>query len=293
MKWLITGADGMLGGDLVRELEERGEEVFGTTIDTLDITDAGAVGQRVAELAPAVIVNCAAFTRVDDCETGEDLATKINGWAVETLADAANRAGSLLVQISTDFVFDGAASSPYEINQPVAPISAYGRSKLVGEQRAKLANRHIVLRTSWLFGAGGWNFVEAIRKQVLSGRSELRVVDDQRGCPTYTPHLASAIVRLGGIVAAAPELGGVYHYSDAPDCTWFDFAAAVVDEMRREGAASPDVAVLPTTSAEFVRPAKRPSYSVLSTERYQRVTGCAAESWRDGLENYFERTREA
>jgi dTDP-4-dehydrorhamnose reductase len=135
----------------------------------------------------------------------------------------------------------------------------------------------------------GWNFVEAIRKQILLGRTELRVVNDQRGCPTYTPHLASAIVRLSDIVRNSPELGGTYHYSDVDECTWFDFATAIVDEMKREGSAPGDARVLPTTSAEFPRPAKRPAYSVLSLERYHRVTGCAPESWSDGLDEYFSK----
>jgi len=175
----------------------------------------------------------------------------------------------------------------------VAPLSVYGRSKLEGEERARLARRHVVLRASWLFGTAGWNFVEAIRKQVLSGRTTLRVVDDQRGCPTYTPHLSLAIARLAARVADEPGLGGTYHYAGVPACTWFDFAAAIVEEMQADGSAPPDARVEPTTTAEFPRPAQRPAYSVLSTERNQRVTGCEPESWRDGLREYFEATRNA
>ncbi|MGK2857103.1 MAG: dTDP-4-dehydrorhamnose reductase [Thermoanaerobaculia bacterium] len=289
MRYLITGNKGMLGTDLSQALEERGDEVFGVDKDVLDITDSEAVERFVGEILPDVIVNCAAYTQVDDCEANEATASKVNGWAVESLADAANRVDALLIQISTDFVFDGGATRPYEINDQVAPISAYGRSKLEGEVRARIAKRHIILRTSWLFGVRGWNFLEAIRKQNLLGRTELRVVTDQRGCPTYTPHLASAIVRLADIVRASPDLGGVYHYSDAPECAWFDFAAAIVEQMKREGSASPEARVLPTTSAEFPRPARRPAYSVLSAERYRRVTGCEPESWLDGLADYFER----
>jgi len=164
----------------------------------------------------------------------------------------------------------------------------YGASKLEGEARARLASRHIILRTSWLFGAHGWNFVEAIRKQILAGRTELRVVTDQRGCPTYTPHLANAIVRLAELARQDRTLEGVYHYSDSPECAWFEFASAIVEEMKREGSADPATRVLPATSADFPRPAKRPAYSVLSPERYRRVTGCEPESWIDGLADYFE-----
>lgn len=291
MRWLITGGKGMLGTDLARALEERGDEVARADLDTLDITDKEAVDRQVDGFRPDVLVNCAAFTKVDDCETSVDTAMKVNGWAVEQLADAARRNDSLLVQISTDFVFDGSMRRPYEITDQVAPLSVYGRSKLEGEERARLAPRHVVLRTSWLFGTSGWNFVEAIRKQVLSGRTTLRVVDDQRGCPTYTPHLASAILRIADRAFADPELGGTYHYSDAPDCTWFDFAAAIVEEMQADGSAPADARVERTTSAEFPRPATRPAWSVLSTERYRRVTGHEPESWRDGLAEYFEATR--
>jgi dTDP-4-dehydrorhamnose reductase len=291
MRWLITGGNGMLGTDLGRALASRPDEVFQVGHRALDISDKETVDRYVDEILPDVIVNCAAYTKVDDCETNVDHAMKINGWAVEQLADAANRHSALLVQISTDFVFDGNASAPYEINHPVAPLSIYGRSKLEGEERARLSGRHAVLRTSWLFGSNGWNFVEAIRKQILSGNTALRVVDDQHGCPTYTPHLAAAIVRLADRVREEAELGGTYHYCDAPPCTWFDFATAIVDEMLADGSAPDGARVDRTTSAEFPRPARRPAYSVLSTERYERVTGHAPESWRDGLREYFEVAR--
>lgn len=291
MRWLITGGNGMLGTDLGRALEERGDEVFQVGHRALDISDKETVDRYADEILPDVIVNCAAYTKVDDCETNVDHAMKINGWAVEQLADAANRHDALLVQVSTDFVFDGTSTVPYEITDPVAPLSVYGKSKLEGEERARLAKRHVVLRTSWLFGANGWNFVEAIRKQILSGRTTLRVVDDQRGCPTYTPHLANAIVRLSDCVRAENELGGTYHYCDSPHCTWFDFATAIVDEMLADGSAPAGTHVDRTTTAEFPRPARRPAYSVLSTERYRHVTGHEPESWRDGLAEYFEATR--
>lgn len=289
MRYLITGGTGMLGRDLASAVDERGGEAFAPGHHALDVTDAESIDRYVAEIGPDVIVNCAAFTKVDDCEANEAHARKVNGWAVEQLADAANRSDALLVQVSTDFVFDGSASSPYEINAPVRPISSYGASKLEGEERARLASRHIILRTSWLFGVHGWNFVEAIRRQLLAGRTELRVVTDQRGCPTYTPHLADAIVRLAELVRKEATLGGIYHYSDSPECSWFDFASAIVDAMKGEGSADPAACVLPTTSAEFPRPARRPAYSVLSTERYRRVTGCESESWIDGLADYFAR----
>jgi len=276
VKWLITGAAGMVGRDLREALELRGEDVVALSKDDLDITDSRLVQAAVSEAHPDVIVNCAAYTRVDDAESNERVANAINGSSVELIAQSANDAGALLVQLSTDFVFDGAKRTPYEIHDPTAPLSAYGRSKLLGETAAQHAKRHIVLRTSWLFGRHGNNFVEAIRRQLGKAVNPLRVVNDQRGRPTYTPHLAGVIIRLvnGGT-------NGFVHYADEPECTWYDFACAIVEEL---GAS---VTVQPVSTEEFPRPAKRPPYSVLSTERYERLTGVRPENWREGLREYL------
>jgi dTDP-4-dehydrorhamnose reductase len=276
-RWLITGGGGMVATDILHELEERGADVVSVSRSDLDVSDAPAVSALVRDVKPSVIINCAAYTRVDDAEANEAVATAINGSAVESIAHAANQADALLVHISTDFVFDGAKRTPYEVNDVTAPISAYGRSKLVGEHAAARARKHLIVRTAWLFGVHGHNFVEAIRNQVKKGTNPLRVVDDQRGRPTYTPHLAHAIIRL----AHNDHARGVVHYADEDPCTWYDFATAIVKEL----GASP--AVLPVTSAEFPRPAIRPPYSVLSTERYERLTGVRPESWRDGLHEYL------
>ncbi len=274
----------MAGHDVCAALETRGENVVALLRKDLDITDVHAVRDAVRDARPDVIVNCAAYTRVDDAERNEHLATAINGSAVEFLADAANGAGALLVQISTDFVFDGSKRTPYEINDPTAPLSAYGRSKLAGEQAAAGARKHVVLRTAWLFGVHGPNFVEAIRNQARKGTNPLRVVplrvvNNQRGRPTYTPHLADAIVRVARLAHESAGARGIVHYADGPECTWFDFARAIV------GAGT---AVNPVTSAEFPRPAVRPAYSVLSTERYERLTGLKPESWEEGLREYLQ-----
>ena len=275
-KWLVTGAAGMVGSDLVAELESRGEETIALTKSDLDITNARAVQHMMRERKPSIIVNCAAYTKVDAAEENEALANAVNGSAVEHLAHAANAVDALLVQISTDFVFDGAKKSPYDIHDATNPLSAYGRSKLLGELAATHAEKHLVLRTSWLFGRNGANFVEAMRNQIAKGTNPLRVVDDQRGCPTYTPHLAHAIIRLASLDAT-----GIAHYTDVDECTWYDFAKAIVEEL---GA---DVRVNPVSTKAFPRPATRPAYSVLSTERYERLTGVRPESWRDGLREYL------
>jgi dTDP-4-dehydrorhamnose reductase len=277
-RWLITGAGGMVGTDLVDELIARDEEVVALPKSDLDIADARAVQTMVQEKRPTIIVNCAAWTKVDDAEENESIANALNGSSVEFLARAANDAGALFVQLSTDFVFDGAKETPYDINDPTGPLSAYGRSKLLGELAATHAEKHLVIRTSWLFGVHGPNFVEAIRNQIRKGTNPLKVVDDQRGRPTYTPHLANAIIRLAQL-----DAHGVAHYADEEECSWFDFARAIVEEL---GA---DVVVKPVSSDDFRRPAARPAYSVLSTERYERLTGVRPESWREGLRDYFSR----
>ena len=280
-RWLITGGAGMVATDLREALESRDADVVVASKMDLDVTDAAAVSSFVRKTKPSIIVNCAAYTRVDDAESNEGLATAINGSAVELLAEAANGVDALLVQLSTDFVFDGRKRSPYEVNDPTSPLSAYGRSKLVGEQATTHAKKHLIVRTSWLFGVHGHNFVEAIRNQIRKGTSPLRVVNDQRGRPTYTPHLAEAIIRL----AQNERARGIVHYADEDECTWFDFARAIVEQS---GA---DTEVLPVTTAEFPRPATRPAYSVLSTERYERLTGVTPESWRDGLHEYLATRR--
>ena len=270
----------MVGHDVCAALESRGEAVLPLTKAALDITDAVAVRDAVRHAKPDVIVNCAAYTKVDDAEANEHLATAINGSAVEFLANVANDVDALLVQISTDFVFDGSRRTPYEVNDVPAPLSAYGRSKLVGEQAASIARKHVVLRTAWLFGVHGSNFVATIRNLVRNGTNPLRVVNDQRGRPTYTPHLADAIVRLAQRAHEDENARGIVHYADEPECTWFDFARAIVGER---------ATVMPVSSDTFPRPAIRPAYSVLSTERCERITGVKPQSWESGLRDYLER----
>ncbi len=275
-RWLVTGAGGMVGTDLRHALEIRDEEVVALTKSDLDITDSRAVNAAIVHARPSIIVNCAGYTRVDDAETNERLANAINGSSVEFLAQAANSIDALLLHISSDFVFDGRKPTAYEINDPPSPLSAYGRSKLLGETAATHASKYVIVRTSWLFGVHGANFVEAIGNQMREGTSPLRVVNDQRGRPTYTAHFADALIRIANL-----DTRGIIHYADEPDCTWYDFASAIVEEL---GA---DVAVKPVSSDEFPRPATRPQYSVLSTERYERLTGVKPESWREGLREYL------
>lgn len=267
MKLYVTGASGMLGRSVVAAGERAGHEVTALSRAELDVTDPEAVaaGLRGADAA----INCAAFTDVDACETEEERATLVNGDGAGHVAAAA----PVVVQVSTDYVFDGASRRPYVESDAVAPQSAYGRSKLAGERAVAGANeRHFIVRTSWLFGAGGKNFVDTM---LTAGpeRGELKVVDDQVGCPTYVGHLGGALVEL-----AATEAYGIHHIAGAGACSWYEFAREI---FRR---AELDVAVEPCTSAEFPRPAKRPAYSVLGSERPDAMH---LPDWRAGLAAYL------
>ncbi|HVR44979.1 MAG TPA: dTDP-4-dehydrorhamnose reductase [Thermoanaerobaculia bacterium] len=282
-RWLVTGASGMLGSDLTAALRRAGESVIPFGRAELDLTRAADVRRAALRTRPDVIVNCAAWTKVDAAEQDRRTAELVNGTAVGHLAEAADTTGALLIQISTDFVFDGTSSRPYRPEDPPAPLSAYGASKLIGEREAARASAHLVVRASWLFGAGGPNFVEAIRKQVDSGRTELRVVDDQHGRPTWTPHLAAAIVALGRAALGSADARGIVHYGDEPPCSWFDFAVEIVAALRPAG----EIVVRPVPSSEFPRPAARPPFSVLDTSRYESITGLRPASWKEGLARYL------
>jgi dTDP-4-dehydrorhamnose reductase len=281
LRWMITGAGGMVGRDLTDELRSRGEDILAYSRADLDIASPRALGAIVRENKPSIIVNCAAYTKVDAAEQNDSIANAVNGSAVEFLANAATAIDALLVQISTDFVFDGTKRTPYEINDETNPLSVYGKSKLLGEFAASHADKHLLIRSSWLFGVHGSNFVEAILNQIRKATNPLRVVDDQRGRPTYTPHLARAIIRLARLAHESAEARGTVHYADTGECTWFDLAKAIVEEC---GATTQVKAV---TTDEFPRAAKRPAYSVLSTDRYERLTGVAPDSWREGLREYL------
>jgi dTDP-4-dehydrorhamnose reductase len=253
MRWLVTGSNGMLGTDLVELLSSVGEEVTGADRATLDVSDAAAVDAAVA--GHDVVVNAAAWTAVDDAEEHEDAARVVNADGPRLLARAVSRQGARLVQVSTDYVFDGSAREPYAEDAPTAPASAYGRTKALGEQavREELPEAHLVVRTAWLYGAHGGCFPRTIAR-VATERGSVDVVDDQVGQPTWTRDVADLVLRL--VRADAPA--GTYHATSSGRASWFEFARAVVD------AAGLDPSVVgPTSSAAFVRPAPRPAYSVL------------------------------
>ncbi len=277
-KVLVTGASGMLGSDLAPALAAAGYEVFARSKADLDIVDPTQVSGALAELQPDVVVNCAAFTRVDACET-EPGCFEVNGRAVGHLAEACGRVGAQLVQISTDFVFDGRKRTPYLEDDPAQPESAYGRGKQAGEDAALRLPGSLVVRASWLFGRLGWNFVEAILKQVEDGRDRLSVVTDQVGRPTATTDLAEGIVAL-----LESGASGIYHFANRGEVSWNEFAHAILRLAGRSG-----VVVEGTASEALARPARRPPYSVLDTGKYERLTGRPIRHFMFPLSEYIAR----
>ena len=281
MRILIFGGTGMLGRALVREARRHGGAALALSHRQADVTDPDRVLYWAETFRPEVVFNCAAFTRVDDCEAEEEQATAVNGGAVAHLAEAAARVGARLVQVSTDYVFDGHSEEPYREDAVAAPLSAYGRSKLAGERHALegvAGERNLVVRTSWLFGPGGHNFVAAIVGQIHQGKKELRVVDDQTGCPTYTPYLARALWDL-----AATGVRGVVHYRNREPVTWCGFAREIAHLV------DCSVEVTAVSTAEMPRAAPRPGRSVLDVTRFERTVGRRVEPWGLGLVDYLAR----
>ncbi|MCG8454732.1 MAG: dTDP-4-dehydrorhamnose reductase [Holophagales bacterium] len=277
MRTLVAGGEGMLGRAVARQWRLQGQPVLALGRDRLDITDPESVDAWTDRFQPSVIVNCAAFTKVDECESSEELATRVNGGAVSHLAAAAERHGALLVHVSSDYVFDGRGSEPLGEDAPVGPRSAYGRSKLAGEEMALGYGRGLVVRASWLFGPGGPNFVATIRRLLLEGKTPLRVVDDQVGRPTYTPFLARALWDLARLRAT-----GIVHYGNREAVSWHGFATAIARQV------APAASVVPVPTSEFPRPAERPAYSVLDVSKFEALAGRAVEPWLSGLSPYLE-----
>lgn len=284
----------MLGQDVRAVALAAGHEPISLTRAELDIADAAVVRAVIAEYLPEAVVNCAAYTKVDDAESDPDAAHAINGAGAGNVAAAAAAAGAWTIHVSSDYVFDGTKTSPYLESDPTAPASVYGASKLAGEQAVAAAapDAHTVVRSSWLFGAGGPCF-PATMLRLAQDHDELNVVDDQIGCPTFTGHLAQALVGLAesavGAGATVPASGGtvqpplgVLHVAAAGECSWFEFAR---ETLARAGSAT---VVKPCTTDEFPRPARRPAYSVMRSERGAPTL----PPWQDGLGEYLTAIRE-
>jgi dTDP-4-dehydrorhamnose reductase len=287
---LVTGANGQLGTDLL-DAVRAGTDVFarGLTRKDLDVTDAFDVHDMVEGWAKIVrsdsadhrlvIVNATAYTAVDAAETDEETAYAVNAAAPALLATAADKVGARLIHVSTDYVFPGDADAPYDVDDPTGPKSAYGRTKLAGEQAVReiLPDASYVVRTAWLYGATGQNFVKTMAR-LEKERETVSVVDDQRGSPTWSHDLAAGLLALAGSDAPA----GILHGTNRGETTWHGFTQAIFEELGADPAR-----VLPTTSADFVRPAPRPAYSVLSPRSWDEAGLPPLQGWRAALAQSF------
>ena len=270
---LVVGANGMLGHDLMALLGDRAQ---GVDIADIDITSPEAVFKVISALKPEVIINCAAYTDVDGCESNAETAMAVNGEGVAYLAMACRESGALLVQISTDYVFDGGKGTPYVEDDAPCPLSVYGESKLAGEMNAAIAPEHLIVRTQWLYGLHGKNFVETMLR-LGAEKSELTVVDDQIGSPTWTVDLSQAIIAL-----IDSGCRGIFHAANSEYCSWNDFARAIFAESGLK------VNVRPMTTDELNRPAKRPLYSTLECGKLSAETGYHPQTWRNALRQYVQ-----
>jgi dTDP-4-dehydrorhamnose reductase len=280
MKVLVFGGAGMLGQAVVQEARSRGWDVLGLSREQADVTDRGRLLEQARAFGPEVVINCAAHTKVEACETEVERAFAINGEGAGNAAAAAESVGARLVHVSTDYVFAGSSRDPYKEDAPTGPLSVYGKSKLEGEKRVLEYDRALVVRTSWLFGPGGPNFVATMVGLIEAGKVPLRVVDDQVGGPTYTPFLAKALVDLAGLGAT-----GVLHYQNREPVSWYAFATEIARQWGGE------VEVQPVTTAEFPRPAPRPAWSVLDVARFEEIAGRPVEPWDRGLTDLLARMR--
>jgi dTDP-4-dehydrorhamnose reductase/4-ketoreductase len=286
MRWLITGAGGMLGHDVVEELTRRGEEVLGLDRTALDITRPAAVDTAVRDHRPDLVVNCAAYTAVDDAESDEARALEINGDGPRLLARACAAHGARLIHVSTDYVFSGEArTTPYPEDHPTGPRTAYGRTKLAGERAVleELPGASAVVRTAWLYGVHGADFVRTMIG-LEARRDTVDVVDDQRGQPTWSADVAERIADLGERLG--PDAHGVFHATNAGEATWYELAREVFSLV----GADPD-RVRPTSSAAFPRPAPRPAYSVLGHDRWPEINLEPMRAWKAALEEALPRIR--
>ena len=276
MKVLITGSNGMLGHDLIDVLDGK-HELIKTTSKSLDITDKDKVKDYIVNENPDIVINSAAYTDVDGCETNEEIAYKVNGEGVKNLALACKLVDCPLVHISTDYVFNGENTKPWMEDDEVGPISIYGKSKLQGEEAIEsILDKFFIIRTSWLYGVNGGNFPKTML-ELAKTHDTLTVVTDEIGTPTYTLDLAQAIAEL-----IETEYYGIYHITNSDYCSWFDFAKYIFEVK------DIDVNVVPVTAEEFARPASRPHYSVLNNSNWIDNGFKPLRSYKEAIKDYLK-----
>ncbi len=282
-KVLITGANGMLGRALVEKLGER-YAVKGITIDDADITDLDAIAKVITKIKPALVIHAAAYTKVDECESNISLAYRVNAIGTRNVAIACQGIDASMVYISTDYIFDGTKDSPYVEFDPANPLSIYGNSKLAGEVFVQqVLSRFYIIRTAWLYGEGGANFVDTIINKAKTEK-QLKVVDDQRGSPTYTKDLAD---KIGEVISR--EGYGIYHITNSGSCSWFEFAKKIVEISLKKNRSymTYKTSIVPIKSSELKRPAKRPANSVLRNFMLELEGISLMRHWEEALKSYL------
>lgn len=287
MKILLTGSGGQLAQELQPILLYSGE-VIAVDRTRLDLSEPESIRQAMAEIQPDLVVNSGAYTAVDKAESEPELAHAVNGVAPGIIAEECEKLGSTLIHISTDYVFDGSQGSPYQETDTTNPLGIYGKSKLAGEEAIRQAgNRHIIIRTAWVYGnSGKGNFVKTMLR-LGKDREEIRVVADQIGSPTWTGDLAAAISQI--IPQIKPELFGTYQYTNSGVCSWYDFAIAIFEEAEKLGFPLKIQRVIPITTSEYPTPAKRPAFSVLSAVKISGILSTHPPYWRQGLRQMLAR----
>ncbi len=276
MRCLVTGSRGLLGSELVERLRGKGEEVQGWDLPGHDVTDVEQTINGIHKVGPDVIFHLAAWTDVDGCEKDKGRAASVNFQGAWAVALGAEELGCKLVYMSTDYVFDGRKKRPYRENDKPGPLSVYGRSKLMGEQAvARTCKRHFIVRSSWLYGRGGRNFVDTIRKKSKE-QDRVEVVEDQVGSPTWAADLCPLLHEL-----AESDRFGIYHITNSGQASWFEFAREVVDLTRA------DCEVVPIPTERAGRPAPRPAFSVLENRNFKRKFGHVLRPWQDAVRAYL------
>lgn len=276
MKVVVTGVQGQLGYDLAKQLVAGNHEVFATGRNELDITDEAAVHAFVEDIKPDAIIHSAAYTNVDKAEEDQDTAYKVNALGAKYLAQAAEKVGAKMVYVSTDYVFNGTATEPYEPEQETDPLGVYGKTKLAGEEFVQQSlDKFFIVRTAWVYGINGHNFVKTMLR-LGEERGEVGVVADQVGSPTYTVDLAAYIIEL-----VQTDKYGIYHASNEGVCSWYEFAVEIFKQ------AGMNVKVNPLSTDQFPRPAARPSYSVLSKKKNSEQGLTPLRDWKEALSTYL------
>jgi dTDP-4-dehydrorhamnose reductase len=289
MKIFLTGGEGQLGTELIRLAADAGVKIAAPTMAAMDLTDPAQVEALFSSFGPTAVINAAAYTAVDRAESEPELAFAVNTAAPAHLARLCDRAGIPLLHVSTDYVFDGRKRAPYREEDPVCPLGVYGRSKAEGEAAVRRElKEHLIVRTAWLYSPHGVNFLKTIVR-LASERTELRIVDDQVGCPTCAADLAEAMLAMAGRFDKAAEVPwGTYHYCGGGETSWFGFASHIVatlDARRR----IPPVRVLPIPTRNYPTPAARPAYSVLDCSRIQAAFAISPRPWQAGVEKTLDR----